>query len=215
MQPLREQRLWPGTATASLLLACLLPEAILFGSDLGLWGTTRWRIQAFQYGGFWAGLLDNWQPNYAEQPWLMFASHGFLHAGPIHFAVNMLTLWSLGPVAEERIGALRYVALYLLAVIGGAVGFALLSRVAAPMVGASGALFGLAGAILAWSLRDRREQHEGTWPVTRAILYLAGLNLVLWWAMHGLLAWQTHLGGFVTGWIAGLALDQRSGPDHA
>lgn len=80
------------------------------------------------------------------------------------------------------------------------------------MVGASGALFGLAGAIVAWDYLDRFLLSEGLWPVLRTVLFLVGLNIALWWAMGGQLAWETHLGGFVTGWVMAMLLDPRGRP---
>jgi len=94
--------------------------------------------------------------------------------------------------------------------IGGAAGFGLLADALSPMVGASGALFGLAGALLAWDYVDRFVGEYALWPVARAVLLLVGLNIVLWWAMNGLIAWETHLGGFVISWVAALIIDPRS-----
>jgi membrane associated rhomboid family serine protease len=194
-----------GRATVWLIfLSCLAVEAVLFGAELGLWGAQGWRRVAIEHAGFWPGLLGDWQPNYPAQPWLMFASYGFLHAGPVHFVVNMLTLWSLAPATADQFGQARFLALYLLSVIGGAVAFAALSFTPSPMVGASGALFGVAGALVAADFLHRRRNGASLTPVYRAVLLLVVLNLVLWWAMHGLLAWQTHLGGFVTGWLFAL-----------
>ncbi|MCX7888541.1 MAG: rhomboid family intramembrane serine protease [Rhodobacteraceae bacterium] len=200
----------PSAAIAAIIVLCTIPEIVLTGADLGLWGSPGWRSVAVAWLGFWPGLLGNWRPNFPGQPWLMFATYGFLHAGLIHLTLNMLTLLSLGPPCAMRLGEGRFVALYAVSTVGGGLGYALLARGFVPMVGASGALFGLAGAILAWELRLRRLRRAAVWPVTRSVLILAGLNLLLWWAMDGLLAWQTHLGGFVAGWAAGLALDRRA-----
>ena len=78
-----------------------------------------------------------------------------------------------------------------------------------PMVGASGALFGLAGAVMALSWQYLRARGESLRPVIRSLVWLAVLNVVLWWAMSGMLAWETHLGGFVVGWVMGLWLVRR------
>lgn len=193
----------------AVFLACLLPELVFLGASLDLWGTPRWRLAAYQYAGFWSGLLGSWRPNYLLQPYLMFATYGFLHAGPVHLAVNMLTLFSLGQPILERIGRTRFLALLALSLVGGGVAFAALSTALAPMVGASGALFGLAGALLAWEFAARKSQRAPLWPVLRAVLWLTVLNLVLWWAMHGQLAWETHLGGFLTGAAFALFLARR------
>jgi membrane associated rhomboid family serine protease len=45
--------------------------------------------------------------------------------------------------------------------------------------------------------------------VLRAAGLLIALNLVMWWAMGGHLAWQTHLGGFIGGWVLALLIDPR------
>ena len=179
---------------------CLIPEAYFTGTDAGLWGNPRARYLAIDFLGFWAGLLGNWQPNYAAQPYLMFLSYGFLHAGPVHFTVNMLTLFSLGAPVAAVVGAWRFLLLYLVLLVAGALGFALFPEVQAPMVGASGALFGLAGVVLAWEWQSRKKRGQSLKPVLRSLAILAGLNAVLWWAMNGQLAWQTHLGGFLAGW---------------
>lgn len=185
-------------------------ELVLLLSDFSLGLPARLRPLAYEYGGFWPGLLDQWTPNYAAQPGLMFATYGFLHAGPVHLVVNMITLWSLGGAVIERVGWIGFAVLYVGALIGGAMGFALLAPDLRPMVGASGALFGLAGGLLAWAYVDRYAAELGLWPILRAALLLVALNLVLWWAMNGQLAWQTHLGGFVAGWIIALLVDPRA-----
>ncbi len=196
----------------AILVICVAVEAVLQGADFGLWGSPRWRGLAYQNGGFWRGLLGNWRPNYAAQPVTMFASYGFLHGGLVHLLVNMITLVSLGRLVIERVGQVRFAAIYALSLLGGAVGFAALSSVVQPMVGASGALFGLAGVLVGWEYTARRLARAGIGPVLRVIGLLIGLNLVMYWAMDGNLAWETHLGGFLTGWVAGWWLRER--PQH-
>lgn len=193
-----------------IVLICVVIELALLGADYKFWATPSFRSAAYQYGGFWTGLLDNWKPNYAVQPYLMFGTYAFLHSGISHLIVNMATLFSVGPVIVDRVGQIRFAALYVLAMIGGAIGFALISDAVRPMVGASGALFGLVGAIAAWEYVDRFTAKEGLWPVLRLVLFLIALNIALWWAMDGLLAWETHLGGFVMGWIGALLIDPRA-----
>ena len=193
-----------------LIALCSLIELALSLSDQGLAGQVRLRQLAYDYGGFWPGLLRNWRPNYPAQPWTMFLSYGFLHGGPAHLVVNMITLWSLGRAVLLRVGTRGFAVLYLATILGGALGFALLAPGLQPMVGASGALFGLVGGLLAWTYVDRFTHDEGLWPVLRAVLILALLNLVLWWTMDGQLAWETHLGGFVTGWVTALLIDPRA-----
>lgn len=198
--------LWP---VAVILVLCIAVEGVLVLADRGLLGTARLRALALDYGAFWPGLLRGWRPNYPAQPWVMFLSYGFLHGGVVHLIVNMITLWSLGRAVVERVGAGGFLMLYIASLLGGAGGFALLASGLQPMVGASGALFGLAGGVLAWAYVDRYTFREALWPVARAALLLLLMNLVLWWAMAGQLAWETHLGGFVAGWVAALLIDPR------
>lgn len=193
----------------ALLVLCTLPELVLQGADHGLWGNRLWRSMAYGWGGFWPGLFRGWLPNYPDQRWGMFISYGFLHAGVLHLATNMVSLVSLGRPIIARVGQRRFAALYALSQIGGGAGYALLSFSTLPMVGASGALFGLAGAWAAWDYLDRFSAAERLWPVLRLLGFLVALNVVLWWAMRGQLAWQTHLGGFLAGWSAAFLLDPR------
>ena len=193
-----------------LIALCVAIELALTLSDYGFLADGRLRQLTYEYGGFWPGLLGNWLPNYPVQPWSMFITYGFLHSGPSHLIVNMITLWSLGRGVIARVGSWRFVLLYLATLLGGAAGFALLAPGLRPMVGASGALFGLIGGLLAWAYVDRFTYNEGLWPIARAVLILVALNLVLWWAMDGQLAWQTHLGGFIAGWVVALLIDPRA-----
>ena len=201
----------------AIVIACTAIELVLQFSDFGLINDSRLRRTAYEYGGFWPGLLRDWSPNYPLQPWLMFVTYAFLHGGLVHLIVNMITLFSLGAIVIRRVGQFGFVLLYVAAMIGGALGFGLLAETYRPMVGASGALFGLAGGLVAWDYVDRYTFQDALWPVVRAVLLLIILNIVLWWAMDGQLAWETHLGGFISGWIAALLIDPRSrdldGPD--
>lgn len=194
-----------------LIGLCVVIELLLTAGDWQLMGSPRLRSMAYEYGGFWPGLLDTWRPNYPLQPWLMFITYGFLHGGLAHLVINMVTLWSLGRAVQDRVRTRGFALLYGLSILGGAVGYALLAPGLRPMVGASGALFGLAGGLLAWMYVDRFTHRQGLLPVLQAVVVLLALNLVLWWAMGGQLAWQTHLGGFITGWIAALLIDPRPG----
>ncbi len=192
---------------------CLLPELAMLGNDAGLWGQPGWRQFVYQNGAFWPGLLDNWRPNYPGQKYAMFLTYGFLHAGPSHFILNMLTLFALAPPLLAWLGARRFLYVWVLSTLGGAIAFGLLSSSPRPMVGASGALFGLAGAVLQGEMARMMKRgmpgpqaaRRMAWPVIVLII----LNLVSYWATGGLLAWQTHLGGFLAGWITCAVLTRQ------
>lgn len=199
----------------ALIVICTLVEGVLSLGDWGLLPVPRLRLTVYEYAGFWPGLLGSWRPNYPAQPWLMFLSYAFLHGGPMHLIFNMVTLWSLGLATVDRVGNRGFALVYGAAVLGGALAFGLMTRSPQPMVGASGGLFGLAGALLAWNLADRRAAALKLSPVLRAVVGLILLNVLMWWLMNGLLAWQTHLGGFVCGWGVALLLNRGAPPPLA
>lgn len=198
------------TLLNGIIALCALIEAILLGADWGLWGSPHWRSLFYGYGAFWAGLLSGWRPNYALQPVTMFFTYAFLHGGPGHLIGNMLVLAPLGRMATERLGARGFGGLYLAAMLGGGAGFGLLATSPAPMVGASGAIFGLAGAWVIWGWKDRRGAGLGGWvafaPALWAGLGLVMMNAVMWVLLSGQLAWETHLGGTLAGAAAALIL---------
>jgi membrane associated rhomboid family serine protease len=184
---------------AALVLLIALPELILQAADLGLVGSARWRPMAYQYAAFWAGLLRDWRPNYAAQPVAMFLTYAVLHGGLGHLLGNVAAFVGFGPALLERLGTGRFLGLCLAATLGGAAAFGLLSASPQPMVGASGMLFGLAGAWQVLDARDRRAAGQPLWPVWAWVAALVALNLVFWVVQKGLLAWETHLGGYLAG----------------
>lgn len=204
-----QNRRAPDPLIIALIVLMTAIEAVLWASDLGLIGPRDLRSLVLQYAGFWPGLLGNWTANYPAQPYLMFATYAFLHGGPFHLTMNMVTLWVIGHPVVHRVGRRGFLLIYILSAIGGAMGYAALWSAPRPMVGASGALFGLAGAWLAWEYIDRFSQRENLWPVARVVGLLIALNVVMWYSLRGQIAWQTHLGGFIAGWLTALLIDPR------
>lgn len=192
-----------------LIAVCCMIEVCLRLSSVETIGFSRLRQLAYEYGGFWPGLLDNWRPNFASQPYAMFFTYSLLHVGLGHLTANMITLWYLGRPVIDRAGQRGFLLLYTGSCVGGGIGFVLLGPDLPPMVGASGALHGLFGALLAWAYVDRFTFKERLWPISGACLILIGLNMMLWWAMDRQVAWHAHLGGFVAGWILALLIDPR------
>ncbi|MBL4811660.1 MAG: rhomboid family intramembrane serine protease [Rhodobacteraceae bacterium] len=196
---------WPKPVLLVLILAVALPELVLTLADNELIGSTRWRSISYQNGAFWTGILRDWQVNFAAQPTVMFATYSFLHTDMLHMLGNIVALFWLGRIAIARIGSWRFLGLYLLSALGGAAVFGLLSQGFRPMVGASGAIFGLAGGWLVWELRTARTEarnwRQPAIQTAKQVGFLVGLNFVVLWLQNGELAWQTHLGGFLTGAI--------------
>ena len=128
----------------------------------------------------------------------------FLHVGVIHLLLNSWGLFLFGSLIEGVFGSVRFVAIYLVTgFVASAASFAFggLDRVAA---GASGAIFGLLGAWLAYNWR-RRELFMAQVNVRGALLLIA-INLVLGFSVQGIDN-TAHLGGLVAGVLAGLAAE--------
>jgi membrane associated rhomboid family serine protease len=192
-------------------------EAVLQGADHRLWGSVLWRPLAYQYGGFWAGLMrGGWLANYPGQTGAMFVTHSFLHAGLSHLLGNMITLAALANLLAGRMGRAEFAALWLLSAVAGGFVFGLLGPASQPMVGTSGALFGLVGLLLVREAQARRADGASRLSVLATVLAwlagLAALNLGFWWLQNGILAWQAHLGGFLMGLAWGLVGLARGQP---
>lgn len=114
----------------------------------------------------------------------------FLHGGILHILFNMYVLFALGPTLERILGHVRYTVLFLMAAIGGAVASYFFSDVMTVSVGASGAIFGLMGALV---VAGRRLKYD-----ISQVLILLGINVVIGFASPGV-DWRAHLGGLVIG----------------
>lgn len=152
----------------------------------------------------------------------------FLHGGWLHLIGNLLCLFLLGNVVEERLGAVRYLVLYLCGSI-----IALLTQAAiapfssAPMIGSSGAISAVAGVycLLFFSTQAPAQEPDDTappspWPLegTPTILFLIGwffFHLVVGVYAYTIeetpllltrIAWGAHIGGFLGGTALGSLL---------
>lgn len=195
---------------AVLILANTLIEGILWAGDNNMLFGPQSRAVAYALGAFHTALLNGAQPIYPGQPVAMFVTYAFLHGGLVHLVVNMFALASTGAVVIQRIGQKRFIWAYLICTLGGSAGFGLLARHSVqPMVGASGALFGLLGIWVCWDYLDRRHYGDPLWVTLRAVSFLILYNLVFFFLLSGSLAWETHLGGFVAGWLLAIYWGRR------
>ena len=129
---------------------------------------------------------------------------GFVHGNLLHLVFNVWCLWSLGQLSEKLFGSWITAAVYVLTGVGGAM-LSIFMHPERLEIGASGAIFGIAGAVLsgvkfgnvslsAWQKRS----------ITSSLIFFAGFNLVIGIA-PGIDNW-CHIGGFVTGLIFGVPL---------
>ncbi|MBL6835199.1 MAG: rhomboid family intramembrane serine protease [Candidatus Nanopelagicales bacterium] len=122
--------------------------------------------------------------------WYRLLTSAFLHGSFLHIAFNMYVLFALGPTLERILGHVRFTALYLLSALGGGVVSYFFSDITTVSVGASGAIFGLMGALV---VAGRRLRYDVT-----QVLVLLGINVVIGFLAPGI-DWRAHLGGLVTG----------------
>lgn len=133
----------------------------------------------------------------AAGEWWRVLTGAFLHFGPIHLVFNMLALWLLARDLELVLGKGRFLAVYLVSLLGGAASVMLFSPVGALVAGASGAVFGLMGAVAVVLRRLRRP----TGPVIGLIL----INVIISFLVPNI-SLAGHLGGLVVGALATVAL---------
>ncbi|QDL93495.1 rhomboid family intramembrane serine protease [Paroceanicella profunda] len=197
----------PGSVPGPIWLLvgiCAAIELALTAADNGLIGAPDWRQWAVAYGGFHTPLISgSWAPLFEGQRWTMFLTHAFLHGDLMHMVMNMVVVLALGKLLSGIIGPWRTVATFLVTAVGGGAVFALLNTSGAPMVGASGAAFGFIGVWKYAEWYGRRQAGAPLQPLLASLGALVIANVAIWFYLEGLLAWEAHLGGFVTGWAMG------------
>ncbi|NYG59431.1 membrane associated rhomboid family serine protease [Nocardioides daedukensis] len=131
-----------------------------------------------------------WLPGVADGAWWQLVTSMFAHVEPMHIGFNMLALWFLGPQLEMVLGRLRFLGVYLGSGLVGSGVVYLLTDPSTHTLGASGAVFGLIGAliVIGWKVGGD----------IRTLLAWLGINLVITFMNPGI-SWQGHLGGFIGG----------------
>lgn len=124
----------------------------------------------------------------------------FLHSGAVHLGLNMLSLYFLGSFVETAFGRGRFLAVYLLSGLSGGLAYLYFGGFDVPAVGASGAIFGLLGAILGYSLRRGTFSWQN--PVIRQLLILLAINVYLGISIAGV-SNTAHMGGLAGGLLFG------------
>ena len=187
-----------------LLIAVMAAiELTLTLSDSGFIGSPDWRAKVFLLGAFWPPLLEeSLAPIYRGQRILMFASHTLLHGSLLHFVMNGTILLALGKTIAAQIGPAKALLLFIFSGISGAAAFGFLTTASIPMIGASGAVFGFLGLWQAWEFQRRYRLGQPMRPLLVSIFGLILVNVVLYVAFKGIIAWEAHLGGWLFGWVA-------------
>jgi membrane associated rhomboid family serine protease len=193
--------------TTLLVLSCIATYAALlvWQSQIGLaspHSVSPHNFALWRFGSEWSpDILDNHQ-------WWRLVTSTFLHGGVVHLAMNMVSLWSVGVYLEDTLGKAKTLLLYLV------LGFAA-SAVSvwwhtqdggvANSVGASGAICGLIGVAIGFSLRHRNaarhmQSHYVGWAIWIVLIGFSGMRIDN----------SAHAGGLVCGVLLGLVVRRRA-----
>jgi rhomboid protease GluP len=151
--------------------------------ELVLWGAN---VGALTFSGEWWRLLTN----------------VFVHGGLLHIAFNMWCLWNLGQLCESLYGRWTYAVIYLICGLGASLASGAWHPYT-PSVGASGAIFGLAGALIAaFKLGEFSVPRSALSGTLRSLGAFVIYNLIFGFALPGIDN-TAHIGGLITGLIVG------------
>jgi membrane associated rhomboid family serine protease len=188
-----------GSVTRFLLFVniAMFVVEIVAGGQGGLTGGTNLRT-LFDLGAMQGEAIAE-----GHQYWRLFTAM-FLHAGLLHIALNMYALYLFGSIIEAAYGQVRFLIIYVVSgLLASVVSFVFINPQTVA-VGASGAIFGLLGAWVAYNFRRRGSSFASA--NLRWAAMLIGLNLVLGFTIPGI-DYSAHLGGLVAGVVCGTLLE--------
>ena len=170
-----------------------LVTKILIGVNVGVWliGILVGTIEVV--GRFALATLMSFQGEpigVLDGEWYRMITAAFVHEQFWHIGLNMYALWILGNLLEPVLGRWRFLTLYLVSALGGSAASLLGLADGGISYGASGAVFGLMGALFVVMRRFGRD--------VTAVLVILGINVVFGFLVSGI-DWRAHLGGLVTG----------------
>lgn len=167
--------------------------------------------------GFWHspnGIQLAWGANFGpatqDGQWWRLGSAMFLHFGVIHLALNMWSLWDAGQLVERMYGHFRFICIYFISGLFGNLASLVIQGNIAVSGGASGAIFGIYGALLVflWLARSEVTSHEFRWLFWGALAF-AIITIVLGFIIPGIDN-SAHIGGFISGILASLVFSKST-----
>ena len=170
-----------------------LVTKILIGTNVAVWlltmvvgaGEVAGRFGLYAIAGF-----DGQPVGVLDGEWYRMLTAAFVHEQFWHIGLNMYALWVLGGMLEPVLGRWRFTALYLVSALGGSAASLLGLGIGNLSYGASGAVFGLMGALFVVGRRFGRD--------VSSVLVILAINVVFGFVVSGI-DWRAHLGGLVTG----------------
>ena len=187
----------PGVLAVGSLLVII--EILL--QILGL----EWRSAAFLLFAFFPIEFNTpYKELFFGQNFTMFVSYSLLHGNFFHMIVNVAILFALGKQIEEQVGMINFLLIFVSTAVIGAVAYQILaSENPAPMVGASGGVFGFFGFLKGRELFFRLKNNLTILPFLNLVFGLVLLHIVLILLHPSIIpfeiGWHGHLGGFVFG----------------
>ena len=184
-----------------------LTSMVLIGINVAVWlailvsGATSSplvRQLALRPTSTFRGVVYPGVPSVAEGDVWQLLTSTFAHVEVWHIGFNMLALYVLGPGLEAAIGRTRFLLLYLISGLAGSATVMWFSDPISLTLGASGAIFGLMGALLVVALKVGGD--------VRSIVGWIAINFVITFVFGRLISWQGHVGGFVAGVLIGAAI---------
>lgn len=132
----------------------------------------------------------SWVAGVAQGSYWQLLTSAFTHVEIWHIGFNMLALWFLGPGLERVLGRARFLAIYLVSALTGSAAVLWLADPQTQTLGASGAVFGMLGALLVLAYKVRGD--------VRSVLIWLGINIAYTFLGSGI-SWQGHFGGLIGG----------------
>jgi membrane associated rhomboid family serine protease len=129
-------------------------------------------------------------PSVTNGQWWLLITAGFLHGSIIHLLFNFYILWVLGSQLENIVGKTKFIIIYFGSLLGGSLASYLFSPFGSYSIGASGAIFGLMGAMLVVGRKRNLDISQ--------ITTLVVINVVIGFVLSGI-DWRAHLGGLAAG----------------
>ena len=192
--------LLPGEGRTPIVTMALLGANVIIWLTAAAAGGTEDPEVLLDFGAMFRPLIAE------GQYWRLFTAM-FLHIGIAHVAFNGFGLLIFGRLVERAYGHLRFLTIYILAGLAGSVASYLFNSIAIA-AGASGAIFGVLGALAAFFVAQRELFGSMAQRNLIGLLVLAAINLIYGLATPGIDNWA-HMGGFAAGFVLGLVLAPR------
>lgn len=192
------------------------------GAERGLLPEMFLPISVYRWMGFFTPYFDAAMAGVPVplEFWWSFVTHAFVHGSWLHLGMNVAIFIAIGHGITRAAGIVTLLSVFFASVIGGALMHGLISGHQGLLIGASGGVFGQLGMMVVWRGLMLRRQGQSVAPVMRLVLGLLAVNVILAVGLGGAggdnsiggnLAWEAHLGGFIAGCLAAIALPQRRG----